>query len=368
MRKLCRRFGPLSFVLPLLALQSIMAAKSTKSLARVAILLYDDETRTKNFGYMPNSLTEAIDKSLQQKFEYMREDPVKSEVARRKIKSSGILDAGEAALYAVKNDVQILVLGKFTYDALKKQIVVNTYISLGSKENYRALPERRNATDASIFALADKVADDIVAEMTRIATEQQNAAGKVADKQIGAKLELEKQVPVVWAFKDYSANISLGVASPIEDLKQPYATAGSLAVSVKRLLWRGMYAGVFAQFFKLNSRDSQSASFSSSLTAIPLTLNLGYSWFFWSDRWRFDVELGGGYYGGKFAVNSGSNSSGDIYSKTFSNPAGRSAVALHWLFSQNVSFGLEFGSIVLFDKGNDAGRVVNLLLSAGYVF
>lgn len=346
----------------------LQAADKNKSLARVAILTYADETGTNNFGYMPNSLTEAIDKSLQRKFEYVREDPAKSETARRKIKASGILNATEAAQYCVKNDVQILVLGQFKYDAAKKQIVVDTYISLGSKENYRALPERRNPTDASIFTLADKVADDIVAEMTKIAKEQQLNAAKATPAQKGEKLELEKQVPVVWAFKDFTANFAVGVASPIDDLKEPYAPAGSIALSAKRLIWRGLYAGVFAQFFKLNSRESQSASFSSSLTAIPLTLNLGYSWFFWSDRWRFDVELGGGYYGGKFAVNSGSNSSGDIYSKTFSNPAGRSAVALHWLFSQNVSFGLEFGSIVLFDKGNDAGRVVNLLLSAGYVF
>lgn len=346
----------------------LFAADKTKSLARVAILTYEDDTGTKNFGYMPNSLTEAIDKSLQQKFEYVREDPAKSDAARRKIKSTGILNATEAAQYCARNDVQILVLGQFKYDAAKKQIVVDTYISLGSKENYRALPERRNPTDASIFGLADKVADDIVAEMTKIAKEQKLNAGKATAAQKGEKLELEKQIPVVWAFKDFTANLSVGVVSPIDDLKEPYSSAGSIAVSAKRLVWRGMYAGAFMQFFKLNSRETQSASFSSSLTAIPLTLNLGYSWFFWSDRWRFDVELGGGYYGGKFAVNSGGNSSGDIYSKTFSNPAARSAVALHWLFLQNVSFGLEFGSVVLFDKGNEAGRVVNLLLSAGYVF
>ncbi len=357
------------FLLPALVfVPAAGAAKNAKSLARVAILTYDDETRTKNFGYMPNSLTEAIDKSLQQKFEYVREDPGKSEAARRKIKSAGILNAREAAEYCVKNDVQILVLGQFTYDAAKKQIAVNTYISLGSKENYRALPERRNPTDASIFSLADKVADDIVAEMTSIAKEQQATAGKSADTQKGDKLELEKQVPIVWAFKDFSANLHVGVASPIDELKQPYASGGSIAVSAKRLMWRGLYAGAFMQFFKLNSRDTQGASFSSSLTAIPLTLNLGYSWFFWSDRWRFDVELGGGYYGGKFAVNASSGGTTEIYSKTFGNPAARSAIALHWLFLQNVSFGLEFGSLVLFDKGNDAGRVVNLLLSAGYVF
>lgn len=358
----------MSLVALLIGAYPAAAADKSKALARVAILTYEDDTGTQNFGYMPGSLTEAIDKSLQQKFEYVREAPAKSEAARRKIKPKGVLNATEAAEYCVKNDVQILVLGQFKYDAGKKQIVVDTYISLGSKENYRALPERRNPTDASIFALADKVADDIVAEMTKIAKEQQLNAGKKPQSQKGEKLELEKQVPVVWAFKDYSANLSFGVASPIDELKVPYGTAGSLAISAKRLIWRGMYAGAFMQFFKLNSRESQSASFSSSLTAIPLTLNLGYSWFFWSDRWRFDAELGGGYYGAKFEVNSGENASGNIYSKTFANPAARSAIGLHWLFSQSISFGLEFGSIVLFDKGNEAGRVVNLLLSAGYVF
>lgn len=52
-------------------------------LARVAILKYQDLTGTKNFRYLPASLTEAIDASLQKKFEYVREDPATTDAAYR---------------------------------------------------------------------------------------------------------------------------------------------------------------------------------------------------------------------------------------------------------------------------------------------
>ncbi|MBS0617202.1 MAG: hypothetical protein JSR44_03385 [Spirochaetes bacterium] len=59
-----------------------MAAPAKKDLARVAILKYKDLTETTRFGYMPASLTEAIDVSLQKKFEYVREDPAATMSAR----------------------------------------------------------------------------------------------------------------------------------------------------------------------------------------------------------------------------------------------------------------------------------------------
>lgn len=160
----------------------VIAAPAEKNLAKVAILTYEDETATKNFGYMPNSLTEAIDKSLQKKFEYEREDPKKSEAARKLIKPERSLHRQRSRSLLHEERCTDSGVRQFTYYVANRQIVVETVISLGSEEKFRKLKERTNPTDATIFALADKVADDIVAEMTAIAKEQQEKEGKAKEQ------------------------------------------------------------------------------------------------------------------------------------------------------------------------------------------
>ena len=343
----------------------VFAAAAEKNLAKVAILTYEDETGTKNFGYMPNSLTEAIDKSLQKKFEYVREDPKKSDAARKLIKPKGALDAKEAAAYCTKNDVQILVFGKFTYDNANRQIVVETVISLGSEEKFRKLKERTNPTDATIFALADKVADDIVAEMTAIAKEQQEKEGKAKEQKKGEKLELMKDTAITWSPKKYTANLAFGVIGPSGDLKDTYEDAGTLTLSASRLVWSGFYAGVFTQFFKMSTKNGATSTFSSALTTLPFTANIGYALFFWSDRFRLNAELGGGLYGAKFEVKA---SDTVIYTRNFYNPALRVALSLHWLMFSAVSIGIELNHLQLYDKSQTTGKVTGLALSAGVVF
>lgn len=120
----------------------------------------------------------------------------------------------------------------------------------------------------------------------------------------------------------------LGADGRSGDLKDAYDDAGTLTLSANRLLWKGFYAGVFTQFFKLSTKSGNSV-FLSSLTALPLLANIGYSLFFWSDRFRLNAELGGGYYGAKFEVKSGDTV---LYTRSFYNPALRVALSLHWLW------------------------------------
>jgi hypothetical protein len=351
------------------AAPGLYPADAKKGLAKVAILTFEDETGTKNFGYMPNSLTEAIDKSLQKRFEYVREEPAKSESDRRNIKSSGIFSAKEAAEYCRKNDVQILVFGKFAFDPKTKQIVVDTFISLGTEDKFRELKERRNPTDASIFSLADKVADDIVREMTGIAKEQLGSEKKTAELAKNEKLELKKSAPVVWSSRKWQVNLAVGSAIPTSDLQSAYSPSGALNLGANRLLWRGLYAGATAQFFKLNTKSGTGGSFSSSLLGIPVTANVGYSFFFWSDRWRFNAEFGVGYYFAKFEVKGASGSSeSTIYTRNFSNPVSRAAVSLQWLLFQWMPLGLELYHLTLYDQGQTSGKLLGLVLSVGYAF
>jgi len=329
------------------------SAATPADLARVAILTYEDESQTKNFGYMPTSLTEAIDKSLQKKFEYVREDPKKSEAARAKLKRQGVLSAREAAEYCYKNDVQILVFGKFNYDSKSKELIVDTFISLGSESKFRALKERRNATDATIFTLADRVADDIVLEMTAIAKEQPDS-GKAS----GDKLELAREVPVFWSFKEWAVFGALGLTNPQSDtLKTNYDTGGALDLSAKRILWRGLFAAARIGAFSVEEKANSDLK----MNAVPAVGGLGYVFFLAADRWRIDVEVAGGYYGADVAINA-------IQSEKFSGATLRWVLGVHWLWRPNLSFGLELGGLNLFHETRERQQLTTLTVGIGYAF
>ncbi|HRP68633.1 MAG TPA: hypothetical protein PLY93_03810 [Turneriella sp.] len=339
------------------------AAYEDKALARVAILTYEDETHTNNFQYMPGSLTEAIDKSLQTKFEYRREEPTKSQAARQKLKPHGLLNAQEAVLYCKNNDVQILVFGRFQYDARRREIIVDTYISLGSVESFRHLKVRRNPTNATIFTLAERVADDIVAEMTLIAKEQGERTSKPQTE--NEKITLEKETPVTWTPKLYFVTVGMGGVQPLAALKDVYPATLIPSVSFNRLVWRNFYTGIFSGLFQFKGQETQNVNFRSSLTTLATTFNVGYAWFFGKDRWRVNTEFGAGYYGSKFLVES---ESANIYSRMFSNPVLRASTSLHFLIFSALSIGVEAGYLQLVDDNATDALTAYALLNVGFVF
>lgn len=330
-----------------------------KSLARLGILMYEDETGTKNFGYMPASLTEAIDKSLQRKFEYIREEPADSEGNRRAIKAIGMFDPKDAAIYCSKNNVQILIFGKFNFDAASKQLVVSTYISLGT-DKFRTLKERRNAADATIFSLADRVADDIVAEMTLIAKEQR-AAGKGSDSPAGGKTELAKIVEINWAFKNYHVYGGLGAASPVGDIKDTMQSGLLLSVSGKYLFWKGLYGSLNAHIF--TSKFKNTTGGEKSFSAFPITAAFGYAIVFGSERWRWDIDVGAGFASYQTKLNevtvTGSSQGGSAL---------RATTSLSWMLTEKISLLSEFAVVQL--NGTDSGaiRFATLTIGVGYAY
>lgn len=342
-----------------ISLQFPVFAAAEKSLARLGILMYEDETGTKNFGYMPASLTEAIDKSLQKKFEYIREEPADSEGNRRAIRATGMFDPKDAAIYCSKNNVQILIFGKFSFDATSKQLIVATFISLGT-DKIRTLKERRNAADATIFSLADRVADDIVAEMTLIAKEQR-AAGKGSDPQTGGKTELAKVVEINWAFKNYHVYGGLGAALPMGDIRNILESGILLSATGKYLFWRGLYGSLNGHVFGMNFKDSSAGE--KRLTVFPLLAAVGYAFMFGGDRWRWDIDVGVGFasYQTKIAEVTvpGSSQGGSAL---------RATTSLSWMLTEKISLLSELAVVQL--NGTDSGaiRFATLTIGAGYAY
>lgn len=337
------------------------AAREAKQLARVAILRYDDDTGTPNFGYLPGSLTEAIDKSLQRRFEYVREDPAKSETQRRKIKAKGIFNAREAAQYCARYDVQILVYGRFTYDPQNRQIAVDTWISLGTEKDHRQLVQRRSQTDASIFNLADKVADDIVREMTQIAMGQRSAS--VPAK--GAKIELEKKTVPQWYAAKTQLAFFAGLTPPLSELGQAYHPGVAISVGVRHALFQDWYGLLDLTFTSLAGAAKESRNaYTTRLVLVPARVGGGYAWYFGNGRWRFDAESLLGLYAGNFTIlASGEN----VHEKNFFNPTLGLNLSVHYLAWERLALGLRAGYLHLFDKGTQPGTLFLLQLGLAYV-
>lgn len=335
------------------------AAAGEKSLARLGILMYEDETGTKNFGYMPGSLTEAIDKSLQKKFEYVREEPADSEGNRRAIRATGLFEPKDAAVYCSKNNVQILIFGKFSFDAASKQLIVTTYISLGT-DKFRTLKERRNAADATIFSLADRVADDIVAEMTLIAKEQR-AAGKGGDGASGGKTELAKVVEINWAFKNYHVYGGLGAATPLGDIRNTLQSGLALSVSGKYLFWRGLYGSLNAHIFGAKFKDSSLGE--KTFTAFPILAAVGYAFVFGNDRWRWDIDVGAGFASYQTKVNEVI-----VPDSSQGGSALRATTSLSWMLTEKISLLSELALVQLNGTDSGAVRFATLTLGVGYAY
>lgn len=327
--------------------------RKQESLARVAIVQYEDLTKTKNFGYMPDSLTEAIDKSLQLKFEYLREDPEKTEAAVANFqKLKGKLGQANIVEFCKVNKSEIITLGSFVFDKEAKELVVTTSISLCRADGFRTLPERRNPVDASIFKLADKVADDIVRELTQIAKEQ--APEKQAEKKKGEKIELKKERPTAWSEVNWSItpafditfplNSSFGGnrnASPYPNLMVEYRLKGNLHIGIMGGLSSVKAGNVSLDFFT---------------GAAILGYNLDLS-----NRWRLGLGAGGGYYFGKLyennscAASTGSSTATGTCSITtqIRNPYATARLSIKFLIFQWLSIGAFGQADSYFDGGGN---------------
>ena len=329
---------------------SVEADAAKPDLARVSIVRYGDQTATKNFGYMPDSLTEAIDKSLQVRFEYRREEPEKTDAAMALFrKKNADLNAETAADFCRKNKTDILIYGEFSFDALTNEIVVKTSISLGTASKFRSLPERRNPVNATIFKLADLVADDIVRNLTEIAKEQtpekQSKPGTKGQKE--EKLELKRSATTAWTETNWNITPGLTVLLPLNSsFSGNRVPQGMLSLSVERRLKGGLYAGI--------SGTGMSVKVSSiSIDLLTASAFLAYHWQL-SARWDLFAQVGAGYFAGRYANNSTCSANcapgGGSESFRISNPYFTARAGANFLLFNALSLGIFAQGNLFYDK------------------
>ncbi|GAB4443312.1 MAG: hypothetical protein OHK0011_25650 [Turneriella sp.] len=295
----------------LLSAAAIVAApkkKETKApsaeAARVAILLYSDKTGTKNFEYMPGSLKEAITNSMHEKFEFNEVDTAKVDpiVSQVRNKNKGVIGAKEAAEICRQADIDILIYGDFTFNTGANQLEIHTNISLGSTDKFRVLPAVENRVDSTIFQAADKVATDIVAEITRIAREQQEARGKAAEAEQNKKTQLEKtEKRKTWADINWNFALGMGIINPLISRDNAVVRVEPAANIYGMYRLKGnWHVGLFAAYSAFRSNTSNSP-YETNIEYIASTANVGY-YFDLSARWRLTTMLGAGYFIGRYSV------------------------------------------------------------------
>lgn len=309
--------------------ESIKEDKS--NLARVAIVRYEDKTGSKNFEYMPDSLTDAIDKSLQRRFEYQRENPQKTAAAISAFKRKHPeIDADDAVDFCRMHKTDILILGRFEFDAARNEIVVKTSISMGVQVFFRKLKDRHNPVDATVFGLADLVADDIVQMLVEIARDQvqkKNAGNKEE------KLQLYRSQVVTWVEPNWNV-FAGGVASlPLNPSFVNYRTIQpQLSLLLERRVYRKVFLGI-----SVDAARTRAAGLGMDLFAGAALI--GYHWHI-ANRWDLFVLMGGGYYWGKYTntvacsamcSNTAGSESLSIYNPYATSRLGVNFLMLHWL-------------------------------------
>lgn len=168
-------------------------AKPKETLAVVAIPAYIDTTGSQNYGYLSGSLTDAVDASMQQKFDYSRakQNTVEAETKRlwqpKKIPSDQ-----EIRQIATATQSDYVVVGSYSLSPNKKQIIFYTRIFI-APDKFIDTPPLTNNADATLFDATNKVATEIVQAIETEALARATAANQAKAKG-GEKITLAKVV------------------------------------------------------------------------------------------------------------------------------------------------------------------------------
>lgn len=286
------------------AKKAAKAQTASAEAARVAILLYEDKTGTRNFEYMPGSLKEAITNSMHEKFEFNEVDSAKVAPTAEQIKkkNKGVIDAKEAAEICRKTDIDILIFGSFTFNAQSNMLEITTNISLGSTDKFRTLQPVQNKVDSTIFGAADKVATNIVAEITKIAREQQEAKGKAAELAKDQKTQLEKtEKRKTWADINWNIALAGGLQHALVSRANAHVNTSPVSALCGMYRWKAhWHVGAYAAYSEYRS-FANNGPYGAEIKFVGFAPSVGY-FLDLAPRWRLANAVGAGYYLGNYQV------------------------------------------------------------------
>ncbi len=276
----------------------------TEQLARVGILRFTDLTGTKNFGYMPNSLADAIDTSLQRKFEYNRVDPKKlEEIAAKQRASPNSFTFAEVKATAKASQSDLLIFGYFTFDKQKNEIFIQTDIYVEAANKVINLPAVRNTVDDSIFTAVDRVAQNIVEAMVVLAAESAKPVEGENPKEEKAKITKEsikeESKPVrEWGKKKWLIGVNLSAAMPMGEFGELLGNSYSYANPYLWFSYRAygnFTAGLELRAVLYEHENKYRNNETISLDITMLGVSAGHNFYF-HPHWMASADFVGGYY------------------------------------------------------------------------
>ncbi len=365
----------LSAALILFAALAAPLLSADDDLARVALVPFSDQTKTNRFAYMPKSLGDAIDKSMQSRFEYRKTSQAGIAAVTNNRKSKPTVKL--ARRVSEKTDSDIVIYGHFNLDKKSQEIVVFTNIYLRDTGKAIKIETIRKPTDVTIFEAADKTAALIVAEINKLA-QQQDDQGKKKEK-YAKKPKARIARGFSYQRARYEATLNFGFEGTMgNDLG-----AGPHLHLLGRYFLLGYLYGEGGIGFTQLRKDTSVELVSGTFTRATSEFAFGQvfagagAYFILGRSFRLSAGLGGGYYRGKYRIDYDCD---DSCSQIFGFTNGEQVnveqaswwayanLGIDYLIWHRLALGTEVFFKAYHDTGSKIQNSVGLSLRFSYVF
>lgn len=148
-------------------------------LARVGIARFANADKNVNYEWVEESLPDAISTSMREKFEFIAQDSAHVNSAFQTYFQSGkSFSTATAVQIAAASQSDILIIGDFSIDNEKSEIVMRASIFNATAGQFIGKVEEKSQVSNRIFTEIDKMAASIVAEIYQYALQANQNAGK----------------------------------------------------------------------------------------------------------------------------------------------------------------------------------------------
>lgn len=149
------------------------AAGQEDDLAHVAILNYSDRTGTKDYAWLSNSLPDAINKFMLERFEFRRPNPDKTQTETDKLGKNKQLNPKDVALIAEKTDQDIVIYGYYTYNEKENKMTIYSRVYHHQGQTLIGKSRVDSPVNNQIFVVVDSVAKQIVRDIYKFVAQQE---------------------------------------------------------------------------------------------------------------------------------------------------------------------------------------------------
>ena len=176
-----------------LTASTLFAAKETPptaqgapaDLARVAIMQFENDSKSANYEWVEKSLPDAINDSMRARFEFIRQDENKVAAVAAKYKLvNGEYVQADADKIARESQSDILIFGNFRLNETGDKLVLRAVIYNAQGKKVIGIVEDTTSLDSKIFKAIDRLAAGIVERIYAFALAAEKEKGKVNELKI----------------------------------------------------------------------------------------------------------------------------------------------------------------------------------------